>query len=271
MSTIRRRTLPADHFTIIANGWLRDAALSWGARGLLAWLASHAVDYEVTEAAIIESGPMGRDGVRTLIYELEQAGYLRRDRTYLPGGGSAVSYVLAEPGDGYSDSRDDGNPDPRPDQGEQGVSAGRTDDGDSDPRTSYRENQKKNKTPSVSPRASRSERATRLPEDFQPDDQMRAWYVKEELGGVIDGRIEHQKFVNYWCSKAGRDARKIDWRRTWMNWMLSAAQRAERRPGTAVAPYAAPAYRPSTTDQRVAQGLALAEKFRKLDEQEGKL
>lgn len=106
----------------------------------------------------------------------------------------------------------------------------------------------------VTRRASRSERGTQVPEDFRPDEGMRAWFVAEQLASVIDGRIEHQKFMNYWLAKPGRDGRKVDWRRTWMNWMLEAAQRAGRRP--AAVPLR------STTDERVAATLALAERFR---------
>ncbi len=106
----------------------------------------------------------------------------------------------------------------------------------------------------VTPRAPRSERGTRVPRDFQPDEGMRAWFVAEQLASVIDGRIEHQKFMNYWLAKPGRDGRKVDWRRTWMNWMLEAAQRAGRRP--AAVPLR------STTDEKVAATLALAERFR---------
>ena len=120
--------------------------------------------------------------------------------------------------------------------------------------------------PPVKGRAARVERstATRVPDDFQPDEKMRAWFVAEKLPGVIDGRLEHQKFMNYWLAKPGREGKKLDWRRTWMNWMLNAAERARRRPGTALAPVSGAPYRPSTTDQRVGQALALAEKYEQM-------
>jgi hypothetical protein len=106
--------------------------------------------------------------------------------------------------------------------------------------------------------------ATRVPEDFTPDEKMRAWFVAEQLGSCIDGRIEHEKFMDYWRAAAGQKARKHDWPATWRNWMREAAQRAGRRPGTALVPASgAPMqYKPSTTDQRIAQGQALAAKYR---------
>lgn len=120
--------------------------------------------------------------------------------------------------------------------------------------------------PPVTPGAERTARATRVPEDFQPDEKMRAWYVTERITEAgVDGRIEHQKFMNYWLSQPGAKGRKLDWRRTWMNWMLTAAERAGRRPGNALVPTSGAPYR-STTNDKVMQGLALAEKFRQMEE-----
>jgi hypothetical protein len=33
-------------------------------------------------------------------------------------------------------------------------------------------------------------------------------------------RREAERFANFWQSKAGKDATKIDWEKTWRNWML---------------------------------------------------
>ena len=45
-----------------------------------------------------------------------------------------------------------------------------------------------------------------------------------ELAGHphIDLRAEALKFANYWASKSGGAATKIDWKRTWLNWCLQA-------------------------------------------------
>jgi hypothetical protein len=262
MTKMTRRTLPTDNFTILSNDWIRDEELPWAARGLLAWLASHKAGFEITEAAITQAGPLGRDGVRKMISDLETAGYLRRDREYLPGGGSAVDYVLCDPGD----DAEDGEPDTLADQGEQALSAGQTDDGFAAPPSSP-ENEKKTKTTT----SSRRRTATRLPEDFQPDEKMRAWFAAEKLGQIIDGRMEHDQFCDYWRAEAGTRARKLDWAACWRRWMRTAAERAGRGPGRAVAlppsgrpnamdPMGAP-YRPSTTDQRIGQALDIARKY----------
>jgi hypothetical protein len=38
----------------------------------------------------------------------------------------------------------------------------------------------------------------------------------------IDLRAEALKFANYWASKSGGSATKLDWKRTWLNWCLTA-------------------------------------------------
>jgi len=245
LGTIRRGKLPTDNFTIIPNDYARDDRLSWGARGLLAWCMSHAVAFEITEERMIAAGPSGRDGVRGLVRELEGAGYLRRDKSFIPGTGTKVDYVLTDPCDGKPVVSDDGKP----------VAP------------SYREDQEKTKTPSVSSRAPRSDRGTRLPEDFAPDEKMREWYAAEGLERAgLNGRLEHQKFMNYWLSKPGAAGRKTDWRRTWMNWMLQAAERCGGRPGNAVVPTSgAPYSQTSKTNQRVAEGMALVAKFEQME------
>jgi hypothetical protein len=129
------------------------------------------------------------------------------------------------------------------------------------------------KDPSVEPSplipgAARSERATRLPEDFIPTPEMREWFAEEKLHLAIDARIEHEKFVNYWVGCPGAKGRKLDWPRTWKNWMWTAAERAPRRPGNALMPSSGaggPVYR-STTDTKVQQTLNLAEKYRQMEE-----
>lgn len=269
--TIHRGKLPGDHFTMIPNRWARDHTLPWAARGLLAWLMSHAQGYKITEELICASGPSSRDAVRTMIQALEKAGYLKRIRTSLPTGGSTVDYLLQDPGDGYIDSLEVDFSDPRPDQGEQGASAAQPNDGKSDPR-SYGEDQEKTKTPSVSRRAPRSATATRVPDDFVPDEKMREWFAAEKLGQVIDGRWEHDKFMDYWRAEPGTKGRKLDWPATWRRWMRTAADRAGTNgsfaravsapPGNSLMPAGAPSnYRPSTTDQRVAQTLDLGRRL----------
>lgn len=86
---IRRGRMAADilgeHFTQISNAALRDPRLSFKARGILAWLASHQDGYGCSVAAIVsDSDSDGKAAVRSALDELEAAGYLRRERTRDP-------------------------------------------------------------------------------------------------------------------------------------------------------------------------------------------
>jgi hypothetical protein len=114
------------------------------------------------------------------------------------------------------------------------------------------------------PGASRTKFATRLPDDFQPTEDMKRWFAGENLQTVIpDPRAEHENFCDYWRAKAGADARKLDWPATWRRWMRTAASRAPRGGGyrpTSGAPYR------SSTDMKIQQTATLAERFRPLEE-----
>lgn len=284
--TIRRGPLPTDHFTIISNDWVRDKDLSWAARGLLAWMQSHADGYPITEASIIAAGPSERGTARTMTRELEKAGYLHRERSAVITGGSAVNYVLTDPREGNKCLLgNDGEMPPRADQGKQAGSKEfpqASPKGQEVPPRSSIEDQEKTKTPSVSSRAPRSAttepKATRLPEDFVPTPELRAWFADEKLHTLIDAKTEHDKFLDYWLSVPGVKGRKLDWCRTWRNWMREAADRAGRygtrrpAPGTSLVPTSggAPAYRPSTGDQRVAQAQILFDKYAQMDAQKDK-
>lgn len=70
-------------------------------------------------------------------------------------------------------------------------------------------------------------RATRLPEQFEPDRDFAA-----RLGfGAAEVELELEKFRDYWTAKSGRDAAKLDWLATWRNRMRNAARpRKDHRP-----------------------------------------
>lgn len=70
-------------------------------------------------------------------------------------------------------------------------------------------------------------RATRLPEGWRPSRELLAWAAQEAPG--VDVRRETAKFTDYWLGLGGERARKIDWDRTWRNWIRKAA---EHQPGS---------------------------------------
>ena len=65
-----------------------------------------------------------------------------------------------------------------------------------------------------------SKRGSRIAEDFEVTQPMREW-AKEKAPNADLG-LETEKFINFWISKSGKDATKLDWVATWRNWILNA-------------------------------------------------
>ena len=64
-----------------------------------------------------------------------------------------------------------------------------------------------------------SPRGTRLPEDFVITDEMKAWAVEKGMTGVYV-IPRHEMFMNHWPAQPGKTGVKLDWVKTWKNWML---------------------------------------------------
>ncbi len=75
------------------------------------------------------------------------------------------------------------------------------------------------------PKTPRS-RGTRIDETFTVTEAMGAWVL--ERCPNVDWNFQTEKFVNFWKAKAGKDAVKADWERTWRNWMMEAQERSLR-------------------------------------------
>jgi hypothetical protein len=73
-------------------------------------------------------------------------------------------------------------------------------------------------TASSNEEAGPRKRARRIPDDFQPDDKLREFARKR---GFSDPQIDEvtAQFVRYWQAKGGKDASKLDWPKTWQNWI----------------------------------------------------
>ena len=63
-------------FTLLSNKTLRDSSLSWKARGLLAYLLSHAEGYHIRADNLHQFSSDGISATRSGIKELTQAGYI---------------------------------------------------------------------------------------------------------------------------------------------------------------------------------------------------
>lgn len=219
---IIRGSVPADNFTILDNDWLRDARLSWKAKGLLAYIASHRADYRLTVEQILSEATDGRDAVRAGLRELEDVGYLTRIQHRGDGGRiEGTTYLLG--------STTAGNPVAGADQGERDVSAGEASDGKPGAGEPAGKNTNPQKTSEKTTSSAPPRRGTRLPEDFVVSEQMRAWY-RDNVGARINGAVEHEKFLDYWRAAAGAKGVKLDWPATWRNWMRTAMERAGTAP-----------------------------------------
>ena len=73
-------------FTVLDNQVLNDPALSWGAKGLLAFILSKPDHWRTDRDHLARQGPDGEKTVRGLLRELEAAGYLTRQRHRDPRG-----------------------------------------------------------------------------------------------------------------------------------------------------------------------------------------
>src|SRR5882757_1158592 len=100
------------------------------------------------------------------------------------------------------------------------------------------------------PRSAKPKRGTRLKPDWKPSDEARAWTLERIDQAKASAELE--KFRNYWLAKSGKDATKVDWDATWRNWVLNGHSSRASPNGNGR----------STTDDRVAQGRALAADLR---------
>lgn len=76
----------------------------------------------------------------------------------------------------------------------------------------------------TAPKGAETERGTRLPEGWTPDED--GWrYAAEALGPNINPARELDRFRDYWRAVPGAKGRKASWPATWRNWCRNAADR----------------------------------------------
>lgn len=64
---------------------------------------------------------------------------------------------------------------------------------------------------------------TRLPDGWLPTRELVDWARKE--CPHVDSKRETERFCDHWHAKPGKDGRKLDWGKTWRNWMRTAEDR----------------------------------------------
>jgi hypothetical protein len=86
-----------DNFTMINNKWLRDERLTFKARGLLAYIESHTIDWKINVSWLVSHSVEGKEAIRSAIAELELLGYLKRDQDNVGGRFGEVHFTTQEP------------------------------------------------------------------------------------------------------------------------------------------------------------------------------
>jgi len=70
-------------------------------------------------------------------------------------------------------------------------------------------------------------RATRLPDDFIAPPAWIDWAMSKRRWGRSQAMEEAECFTNYWQAKPGAQARKLDWEKTWRNWVINSNRKVE--------------------------------------------
>lgn len=100
--SIVRAPRPASKFYVLDKQISEDKRLSWAARGLLVYLLGKPDHWKVSVAALVNetagsAKTTGRDGVYSLLRELEAAGYLRKAQGRRTGGRfDQNDYIVSE-------------------------------------------------------------------------------------------------------------------------------------------------------------------------------
>lgn len=96
---IQRGQMAADKFTQISNALFRDPRMSYKAKGIFGLISTHTDGWRVTIADLVRASTDGKSAVTAGVKELEQFGYLTRDRERNPDGtlGGAVYSITDMP------------------------------------------------------------------------------------------------------------------------------------------------------------------------------
>jgi hypothetical protein len=237
MTSIRSVHSSEGKFVQLTNAAGQDPRLSLEARGIIYFVLSLPPDFHFTGQWLEEHVPNGRDVVRRALRELKGAGYFRSHKKSLGRGRWEWDQVISdsfipdgdESGNGtFSQvNTSDGNPSSElTSQDTLFPQAGSSDRRSSDdlPANKRSKTDERKTKPSAS---QRGERATRIPDGFAPSPQMLAWAADRRPD--VDAVLQTEMFVNYWRTRAGAGARKLDWPLVWKNWMLKAEDRTPWR------------------------------------------
>jgi hypothetical protein len=100
----------------------------------------------------------------------------------------------------------------------------------------YQDDPLETETETETESVSTQKKASRLPEDWEPSDELIAFMRKERPD--LNPSHTIMKFCNYWQSKSGKDAVKLDWNKTFQNWVLAEIQPKAKATTTSLDPFA---------------------------------
>ena len=96
MAVIRHGPAPEDHYSLIPNDLARSTEISLQAKGLYLYLRSHREGWEMSTERIGEVLGIHRDTVSKYVRELENLGYLDRQKVFDESGHFAgIAYILS--------------------------------------------------------------------------------------------------------------------------------------------------------------------------------
>lgn len=224
-----------ESWTGTPNSIIRDTSVSIEARWLWTYINSHDGTFALKIDQMRKVAGVGRDKMRKMIKELEVAGYLTRDQKLTTEGYfGLVAYHLhnpsSEPAPGLPAPVNQVTVQPEPENtspvatstnstGDVFTGAGSTGDGESG---GNKKTISKKKKELVGAEAPRTKRGTRLPEDFDVTEAMRAWFAENCPRIQGQGREHTEEFKNHWTAQGGASAVKLDWTAAWRNWMIKA-------------------------------------------------
>ena len=83
-------------FTVISNNEVQDKRLSWKARGIFSYLWSMPDNWDFYETEVAKHAPDGRDSLRSGLMELEEHGYLKRERVRNKGQFGGTAWIIPD-------------------------------------------------------------------------------------------------------------------------------------------------------------------------------
>ena len=213
--SIIRGPRPQSHFYILDKSISEDLRLSWAARGMLVFLLGKPDHWEVSVASLVNAtsgsirqsgGHTKRDGVKVLIGELIDAGYMTKSEKPKHGETGCFEgydYVVCEvPSPDNPSMADQPSPDwPSP----------------AEPSPANPTQVSTDVLVRTEKAGSIDARGSRLPADWEPNEHYIEFCRQERPD--LNVRDVAGQFRDYWISQPGVKGRKTNWLATWRFWV----------------------------------------------------